>query len=194
MLGKTSCLKLAFLVSVLVTSQFYNLFGELAAPKKLSQLKELRQAEHHPGLCMQPLPNLMFWDQSNIKAWKGTGAANALCLPSPLASTEDHALLSLLISIPQLANVCISIVQTHFPLMEGLMEVCALDPHPVHLLPWSRSQISSLLSVTAVCKQHTEGRTSLISKWGFYCHFPQRRPKFKALRHVSLVKQQESLL
>lgn len=69
-----------------------------------------------------------------------------------------------------------------------------LGSHLVHVLPWSRSQISSLLSMTAVCKQHTEGRTSLISKRGFYCHFPQRRPKFKALRHVSLVKQQESLL
>lgn len=44
-----------------------------------------------------------------------------------LASTEDHALLSWFISIPQLANACIPIVQTHFPLMEGLMEVCALD-------------------------------------------------------------------
>lgn len=81
-----------------------------------------------------------------------------------LASTEDQALLSWFISTLQLASVCTPIVQTHSPLMEGLMEVCALDPHPAHLLPWSRSQISSLLSVTAVCKQHTEGRTSLISK------------------------------
>lgn len=118
---------------MLVTAQFYNLFGELAALSSGAEtgrasLMSLLEASH---AATSKLHVAGINPTSKLgRELVHQSTANAPCLPSPLAelaSTEEHALLSRFVSIPQLASVCIPIVQIHFPPMEGLTEVCALD-------------------------------------------------------------------